>query len=85
MGLERTHAKLLGQGEGLAVVGWQPASASRGSRRCNVAEEAQSIRLVAAFLVRTSKCQRTLGKGRRLLRVVGPASAPLPGRDDRAP
>src|SRR5262249_43087039 len=39
--------------------------------RRNVAEEAQSIRLVAPFLVPTGERQRPLGKGLRVLQAVG--------------
>ena len=39
--------------------------------RRNVAEEPQGIRLVAAFLVLTGVCQRTLGEGARLLHAAG--------------
>ena len=38
--------------------------------RRNVAEEAQGIRLVAAFLVLTGERQRPLGEGVRLLQVA---------------
>jgi hypothetical protein len=36
----------------------------------NVAEEAQDIRLMAAFLVRTGKHQRTLAKDVRLFQAA---------------
>ena len=39
--------------------------------RRNVAEEAQGIRLVAPFLMRTGERQRLLGEGLRLLQVAG--------------
>ena len=51
VGLEWAHAQLLGQGEGLPVVGFS-LCALRGSRSRNVAEEPQGIRLVAPFLAR---------------------------------
>ena len=38
--------------------------------RRNLAEEAQGIRLVATFLVRTGKRQRSLGEGVRLLQAA---------------
>ena len=38
--------------------------------RRNVAEEAQGIRLVAAFLVRTGERQCALGEGLRLLQAA---------------
>ena len=71
VGLERAHAELLGQGEGLAVVGFGLVALRRLAPRRNVAEEAQGIRLVAPFLVRTGERQRTLGEGVRLLQAAG--------------
>ena len=71
MGLERAHAELLGQGQGLAVVGFGWLDLRRLAPRRNVAEEAQGIRLVAAFLVLTGERQRTLGEGVRLLQAAG--------------
>src|SRR4029453_4465194 len=67
VGLERVHAQLFGQGESLAVMGCGLCSLRRLPICRNVAEEAQGIRLVAAFLVLTSKRQRTFGKGMSLL------------------
>ena len=71
VGLERAHAEFLGQGEGLAVVGCGVLDLRGIAPRRNVAEEAQGIRLVAAFLVLTGKRQRTLGEGVRLLQAAG--------------
>ena len=71
VGLERAHAQLLGQGEGLAVVGFGLLALRRLAPRRNVAEEAQGIRLVATFLVLTGKRQRPLGEGVRLLQAAG--------------
>ena len=70
VGLERTHAEFLGQGEGLAVVGFGLLNLRGLALRRNVAEEAQGIRLVAPFLVRTGKRQRPLGEGVRLLQTA---------------
>ena len=53
---ERTHPQLLGEGEGLLIVGCGLRTIRRLTPYRNVTEEAQGIRLVAAFLVRTSKC-----------------------------
>ena len=53
VGLERVHAKFLGQGESLVVVGFGQRALRRLAPRRDLAEEAQGIRLVAMFLVRT--------------------------------
>ena len=71
VGQERAHAELLGQGEGLAVVGFGLLALRRLAPRRNLAEEAQGIRLVAAFLVLTGERQRALGEGVRLLQAAG--------------
>jgi len=72
VGLERAHAEFLSQGESLAVMGGGRGDV-RGSAMCgDVAEEAQGIRLVATFLVRTGKRQCLLGERLRLLQVTGP-------------
>ena len=52
MGLERAHAQLLGQGEGLLVVGFGLRALWELAPRHNGAQEAQGRRLVAAFLVK---------------------------------
>jgi hypothetical protein len=70
VGHERTHAKLLGQGEGLAVVGCGLLVLQRLAPRRNVTEEAQSICLIASFLALADQCQRSLGAGLRLLQAV---------------
>ena len=70
VGLEWAHAEFVGQGESLAVVGCGQRHVW-GTAMCgNLAEEAQGIRLVAAFLVRTGMRQLTLGKGVRLLQAA---------------
>ena len=85
VGHERAHAEFLGQGEGLAVVGFGLLDL-RGITPCrNVAEEAQGIRLVATFLVRTGERQRPLGEGAAPPPGGQPADAPPQERDDRAP
>ena len=65
VGLERAHAEFLGQGKGLAVVGLCLFDLWGIAPRRNVAEKAQGIRLVAAFLVLTGERQRPLGEGLR--------------------
>jgi hypothetical protein len=69
--LQGTHAQLRSQGEGLAVVGLGRRALWRFAPCCDGAEEAQGIGLVAAFLVLTGECQRTLGEGVRLLQAAG--------------
>ena len=71
VGHERPHAEFLGQGEGLLVVVFGQLALWRVAPRRNLAEEAQGIRLVAAFLVRTGERQRLLGEGVRLLQAAG--------------
>jgi hypothetical protein len=56
--LQRAHAEVPGQGEGLAVVIAGLVALRRLVSRRNIAEEAQGIRLMAALLVRTGECQR---------------------------
>ena len=66
VGLERTHPQLLGQGEGLVVVIFGRLDLQGLAPRRHVAEEAQGIRLIPTFLVRTGERQRPLGEGLRL-------------------
>ncbi len=70
VGHERPHAECRGQDKGLAVMGGGRIDVQGSAMRGNVAEEAQGIRLIAAFLVRTGERQRTLGKGLRLLQAA---------------
>src|SRR4029450_1224528 len=72
VGLERAHPQFLGQSEGLAVMGCGLGDVRGRAMRGDVAEQAQGLGLVAAFLVFTCKCQRALGKGVRLLQAAGP-------------
>ena len=74
MGLEWAHAECLGQSDGLAVVSFGLFRLQGITPRRNVAEEMQSIRLVAAFLVLMGERQRALGEGLCLLQA---ASKPL--------
>ena len=68
--LQRAHAEFLGQGEGVLIVGFGLHGIRRLAPCCDVAEEAQGIRLVAAFLVFTGERQRSLGEGVRLLQAA---------------
>jgi hypothetical protein len=67
---ERAHPQFVGQSEGLSVVIFGRLGLQGIAMRGDLAEEAQGIRLVATFLVRTGERQRTLGKGVRLLQVA---------------
>jgi hypothetical protein len=70
MRLERAQAQLLGQRKGVAVVRFGRRRLWSVAMRHNRAEEAQGIRLVAAFLVCTGECQRPRGEGVRLLQAT---------------
>src|SRR5262249_21042889 len=70
VGLEREHAKLLGQGKGLTVVVSSLTALRVTAMRRNVTEEAHGICLVATFLVRPRECQRALSEGVCLLQMV---------------
>ena len=77
MSLERPHAQLHGQGEGLLVVFSSLLTRWGLAPRRNVTEEAQSIRLVTPFLSLTGLCQYSLGEGVRRLQKAG-QQLPLP-------
>src|SRR4029453_15789291 len=77
--LERTYAEFVRQGEGFSVVGGSFFDFRGIAMGGNVAEEAQGIRLVAAFLVLTGERQRTLGEGVRLLQAPGQQLRPPEG------
>ena len=70
VGLERAHAEFLGQGQGLAVVGFGLLDLGRIALRRDLAEEAQGIRLVAPSCA-TGMRQRLLGEGLCLLQAAG--------------
>ena len=68
--LQRTHAEFVGEGEGLAVVGFGLRSLWGIAPCRNVAKEAQGMGLVAPLLALTSERQRALGEGVCLLQVA---------------
>jgi hypothetical protein len=70
VGLERAHAQFLGQSQGLLVGGYGLLNIRRHASRRNVAEEMQSICLVATFLVCMGMRQRLLGKDLRLFQAA---------------
>jgi hypothetical protein len=63
VGLERTHALCLGQGEGLAVVGCGLLGFWWGMASSDLAEEAEGIRLVATLLALAGKGEGLYGMG----------------------
>src|SRR5262245_31478745 len=67
VGLERAHTELLGQGEGLPIVGLGQLGLRRIMPRRNLTEKAESIRLVTALLVVMGMRSHTLGEGVCLL------------------
>ena len=70
VGLERAHPQLVGEGEGLLVVGFGQCGV-RGIAVCgNLAEEAQGIGLVATLLAFTGERQRALGESLRLFQAA---------------
>ena len=71
MGLERAHAEFLGQGEGLVVVGFGLLALRGLAPRGNIAEEAQGIRLVTAFLVLRVCSRACSARVLRLLQAAG--------------
>src|SRR5690348_12036332 len=75
VGLEWAHAQLVGEGEGLAVVGFGLIAHPRLTLCCNLTEEAQGIGFVAPLLTRTDKIENVPGE------VVGffPATSPEQG------
>jgi hypothetical protein len=81
---ERAHAEFVGQGEGLAVVGFGLRALRWLAPRCNLAEEAQGIGLVTTFLALTGVRQRALGEGVRLLQRPACRCASLRGRQQSA-
>jgi hypothetical protein len=72
MGKQWAHAKFFSQSEGLSVVDFGFFYMRWIALRRDVAEEAQGIRLVTAFLVFTGERQRVLGEGVRLLQAASP-------------
>ena len=68
--VKHVHAQLLSQGEGLLVVGFGLCALRGIAPHCNIAEEAQGIRLVAMFLVRTGMRQCPLGECLCLLQMT---------------
>jgi hypothetical protein len=74
VGHERAHAQLIGQREGLSVVGGGPLAWRRMTLGRDLTKESQGVGGVAPFLMRTGELQRALRLGSRL---VKPASAQI--------
>ena len=68
--LERAHAQLLGQGQGLPVVGFGPLALWRLSLGRNLAQESQGVGFVAPFLMRTGELQCALRLSIRLVQTA---------------
>jgi hypothetical protein len=69
VGSEGAHAQFVGEGEGLAVMGWDLIEVREITMRCNVAGETEGIRLVPPFLVLTGERQVVLGEGIHLIQT----------------
>ena len=82
---EGAHPQFLGQGEGLLVVGLGQRALRGLAMSRNVAEEAEGIRLVAMFLVRTGELLARARRGPAPPPGGQPAAAPPPGRGYRTP
>ena len=80
VGQEWTHAQCVGQGQGLLVGGFSQGDCWRMALCVDCAQELEGVRLVATFLVLTSKRQRTLGEGPVPPPNDWPTYVPPPGR-----
>ena len=70
VGLQRAHAKLRGQGQGLLVVGFGMRDIRGMALGGDLTEEPQRIGLVSAFLLRTGALEGPLGECKRVLLAV---------------
>src|SRR5262245_15423691 len=70
MGLEWAHAELLGQGEGLAVMGFGRLDLWGIAMRGNLAEEPAGLCLIAASCVGTRKFEEAPGQRTRLVHAA---------------
>src|SRR5262245_23022160 len=68
--LQRAHANLFGQGEGLAVVGFGLGNVRWIAMRGTVAQETVRMRLVAMPCVGAGEIEEAFGKGARLVHAV---------------
>src|SRR5262249_59530014 len=83
VGLERTHALCLGQGEGLAVMGFGLLGFWWGMASSDLAEEAEGIRLVATLLALAGEGESLYGMGMRRLQAASQQSGfPHTGHPD---
>ena len=80
VGLERTHAQCLGQGEGLAVVGVGMLTLQRRAMLCDLPKEPQGVGFMAPLLMGLGELQRPLRLGIRLVQPAGAADTPRPAR-----
>jgi len=63
VGLERAHAQVLGEGEGLAVMGCGLVDVWGLATHGNIAEETVGMRLIAASCVGTREFEKACGEG----------------------
>jgi hypothetical protein len=71
VGDQWTHPQFLGEGKGLAVVGFSPRALRGTAMYRNLTEEAQGIRLVPSRLEGTGELQCLLGEDLRVLQMAG--------------
>ena len=71
MGLERAHAQLLGQGQGLTVRDFGLLDIRRIVMRSDLAEESVDPRLVSPFFVRSGEIEGTLRAPDCIIRSLG--------------
>jgi hypothetical protein len=72
MGLQRAHAKLLGEGEGLSVVGFGFLDRWGLAVHGDLGEEPQGPCLGAAFLAAARERQGTFGELERVIEMANP-------------
>ena len=71
MGLERAHAQLVGQGQGLTVRDFGLLDIRWIAMRGDLAEESENPRLVSPFFVRSGEIEGTLRALDCILRSLG--------------
>ena len=83
--LERPHAELLGEGEGLPVVLLGPVEGRRLARRLDRGEQPEGMRLVPALALLLGEVEGLRGERERALGPAGRSRAPrraAPSRSD---
>jgi hypothetical protein len=85
VGLERAHAQLLGQGEGLAEVISGLLALQRLTLHRQLTEELNSIGFMTSFLVVTGMFEGAGGGHSRPLQAAGAQMRPAQGGEQRRP